>query len=128
MRYVSLKEVLLAHQQTVRVFGGSDGLRDQTLVESALARPRAAFGDYQAYPDVSSKAAILLEGLIKNHGFVDGNKRTAVIVMIIFLGRNGHRVTASKKLLVDLAVGVASNKLDFDQILAWLKKHTKKIK
>lgn len=115
------------HEQTIAATGGSFGVRDEALVDSALARPRAGFGGYEVYPDVFSKAAILLEGLIKNHGFVDGNKRTAVVAMIVFLGRNSYRLLVDQKALVHFAVAIAESKFDTEQITAWLKKHSKKI-
>lgn len=128
MKYLSLKEVLSAHERAVRTLGGSHGTRDLALVESALARPRASFGDFEAYPDIFSKAAVLLEGLIKNHGFIDGNKRTATIVTISFLGRNGYKLDKDRLSgLVNFVVEIAEGKYDTEQIAAWLKKHTKKI-
>lgn len=125
--YLSLAEVTSLHEQTIAATGGSFGVRDEALVDSALARPRAGFGGYEVYPDVLSKAAILLEGLIKNHGFVDGNKRTAVVATIVFLGRNSYRLLVDQKALVHFAVAIAESKFDTEQITAWLKKHSKKI-
>lgn len=120
--------MLSAHERAVRTLGGSHGVRDLALVESALARPRASFGDFEAYPDVFSKAAVLLEGLIKNHGFIDGNKRTATIVTVAFLGRNGHRLNKDRlKDLVNFVVEIAEGKHDTEEITVWLKKHSKKL-
>jgi len=65
-KYLTLAEVLNLHEQTIAATGGSFGVRDETLIDSALARPRAGFGGFEAYPDVFSKAGVLLEGLIKN--------------------------------------------------------------
>ena len=118
---------MLIHNAAIRRYGGSDGVRDAGLVESALARPRASFGDYEAYPDLYSKAAVLIEGLIKNHGFVDGNKRTASATTAVFLQKNGYYYTIGQKALVDFVVEVAEGKYDTDQIATWLKKHSKKI-
>ena len=126
MHYISLREVLLIHNAAIRRYGGSDGVRDAGLVESALARPRASFGDYEAYPDLYSKAAVLIEGLIKNHGFVDGNKRTASATTAVFLQKNGYYYTIGQKALVDFVVEVAEGKYDTDQVATWLKKHSKK--
>lgn len=126
MQYVSLREVLLIHVAAIRRYGGSDGVRDAGLVESALARPRASFGDYEAYPDLYSKAAVLLEGLIKNHGFVDGNKRTGIAAVSVFLQKNGHYFSASETALWKFVVAVAEAKFDIDQIAAWLKTHSKR--
>lgn len=127
MQYISLREVLLIHIAAIRRYGGSDGVRDTGLVESAIARPRASFGDYEAYPDLYSKAAVLLEGLIKNHGFVDGNKRTASATTSVFLQKNGYDFTSSETALWKFVVGVAENKFDTEEIATWLNKHTKKI-
>ena len=126
MQYISLREVLLIHIAAIRRYGGSDGVRDAGLVESALARPRASFGDYEAYPDLYSKAAVLLEGVIKNHGFVDGNKRTASATVSVFLQKNGHYYNASQKVLVEFVVEVAEGKFDTEEITSWLKKPSKK--
>ncbi|SRR3989344_111513 len=126
-QYISLAETLNLHEQTIAATGGSFGVRDETLVDSALARPRAGFGGYEVYPDVFSKAAILLEGLIKNHGFVDGNKRTAVVLMLIFLGRNSYRLHVEQRALISFAVQIAKGKYETEEIVAWLKKHSKKI-
>ncbi|MDP3992901.1 MAG: type II toxin-antitoxin system death-on-curing family toxin [bacterium] len=126
MQYISLREVLLIHIAAIRRYGGSDGVRDAGLVEPALARPRASFGDYEAYPDLYSKAAVLLAGLVKNHGFVDGNKRTATAATSVFLQKNGYDFIASETALWKFVVAVAEGKYDTEEIAAWLKKHTKK--
>lgn len=117
----------MVHIATIRRYGGSDGVRDAGLVESAIARPQASFGNYEAYPDLYSKAAVLLEGLIKNHGFVDGNKRTASATTSIFLQKNGYDFTASETALWKFVVALAEGKYNTEQIATWLKKYTKKI-
>ena len=127
VQYLSVKELLVLHGKTIAATGGSAGIRDESLVESALARPRAGFGDFEAYPDIFSKAAILFEGLIKNHGFVDGNKRTAAVATIIFLSRNGYWLRVGQMALVSFSVGIAAHQHQSDQIAAWLTKHSKKI-
>lgn len=127
MRYVSLREVLLIHAAAVSRYGGSDGVREIGLIESAISRPRASFGDYEAYPDLFSKAAVLLEGLVKNHGFIDGNKRTAIATTSVFLQKNGRDFAPGQKELVIFVVEVAEGVCSTDEIAAWLKKHSKKI-
>ncbi|HSX42304.1 MAG TPA: type II toxin-antitoxin system death-on-curing family toxin [Candidatus Saccharimonadales bacterium] len=127
MRYVSLKEVLLAHTVSIKRYGGSEGVRDQGLIESALARPQARFGDYEAFPDVFAKAAALLEGLVKNHGFVDGNKRTGIIVTAVFLQKNGFEFKSGHDALLEFTVAVAEGKYDLEAASLWLKKNTKKV-
>jgi death-on-curing protein len=125
--YVSIGDVLAIHQTLIELYGGSNGVRDIGLVESAIARPQAAFGGYDAYPTLFEKAAVLMQGLIKNHGFVDGNKRTGTAVMSIFIKLNGRKLHLSDTQLEDLAVKVAEDKLDLESLTAWLKKYSKKI-
>lgn len=128
VKYLSPQEVLRIHFKMVKLFGGSHGIRDLTLVESAVARPQAGFGDFEAYPDLFLKAAVLMHSLLKNHPFVDGNKRTATTSCGIFLKRNGYSVIVSQKALVKFALAVENSSLQPEKIAAWLKKHSKKIK
>ena len=125
--YVSIGQVLAIHAILIENFGGSDGVRDIGLVESALARPQASFGGYDAYPTLFEKAAVLMQGLIKNHGFVDGNKRTGTAVMSIFIKLNDHKLHVNDQQLEDLAVEVAEDELDLEALTTWLKKHSKKV-
>ena len=85
---ISLKEVLYLHEQSIKDFGGSHGIRDHGLLESAIERPNATFGGEELYPTIFLKAAALLESIVKNHPFVDGNKRTGWLAcnatMILF--------------------------------------------
>ncbi|MEX2012676.1 MAG: type II toxin-antitoxin system death-on-curing family toxin [Patescibacteria group bacterium] len=119
--YVSIGDVLAIHETLVQLYGGSAGVRDITLVESALARPQAGFGGYEAYPTLFDKAAVLMQGLIKNHGFVDGNKRTGTAVAAIFIKLNGHKLGATDTQLENLAVNVAEDKYSTEELAAWLK-------
>lgn len=121
MKYISFKETLRIHTVAIKRYGGSIGVRDQGLIESALARPRASYGDYEAYPDVFTKAAVLLEGLVKNHGFVDGNKRTAIAVTSVFLQKNGFYFLSNKDELVRFVLDVSTDKLDIEESAEWLK-------
>lgn len=125
--YVSIGQVLAIHAILIQNFGGSDGIRDIDLVESALARPQAGFGGYDAYPSLFEKAAVLMQGLIKNHGFVDGNKRTGTAVMSIFIKLNDHKLHLTDLQLEDLAVKVAEDRIDLEALAIWLKKHSKRI-
>lgn len=128
MDYVSLREVLLIHAASIKKYGGSQGIRDQGSVESAIARPRASFNDYEAYPDIYSKAATLLEALIKNHGFIDGNKRTAISAVVIFFQKNNYDFVAGQKQLVEFVVEVAEGRHNLDTISSWLKKNSQSAK
>lgn len=89
MIYLTVAEVLFIHSAVVDETGGSHGLRDLKLLESAVAQPRQTFGGHDLYKGITRKAAILLVGLLKNHPFVDGNKRTALTVCGVFLQLNG---------------------------------------
>lgn len=126
-RYLATETVLEIHEELVIRYGGSHGVRDYGLVDSAVARPRAGFGDFEAYPDLFMKAAVLGHSLLKNHPFVDGNKRTAVASIGMFLEENGYQLIQSKNYLYRLALAVENNSLPEDQIAQWLKKHSKKI-
>ena len=102
----------------------SPGTRDDGLIESAVNAPFATFGGVELYPTLFDKAAQLLYGLIKNHGFIDGNKRTAIHSALMFLWLNKIEVYYTQKELVELAIDVASGLLAPPDIADWFKNHT----
>jgi death-on-curing protein len=120
VEYLTLEEVYLVHERLIQVIGGSSGLRDSGLLASAVARPQASFGGGDLYRDLWIKAAALMHSLIKNHPFVDGNKRTAVTATGIFLELNGHRFTASNEEVLRFAVKMAAEETELEEIAAWL--------
>lgn len=123
MQYLELDEVLRLHELSIQRYGGSLGLRDLGLLESALAAPKQTmFGD-DLYPDVAAKAAILLFALVKNHPFVDGNKRTGFASLIRFLRINGFILQASNDELYQFAMETATSILDKDAMGAWISAH-----
>lgn len=124
MEYLTLEEVYLLHERLIQLTGGSSGLRDPGLLESAVARPRASFDGEELYPDLWTKAAGLMQSLIKNHPFVDGNKRTAVTATAIFLELNHHRLTASNDEVLRFAVQAAGGQAELEEIAAWLEAHS----
>lgn len=128
VQYLTTDEVLYLHQALVDQFGGLAGVRDLGLVESAVARPQAGFGDFEAYPDVFLKGAVLGFSLLKNHASLDGNKRTAIGAMELFLEKNGFRIIAKNNERFRLAHDIEDSSLPEDKIAQWLKKHSKKIK
>ena len=128
IRYLGVKEVLRIHQQVIREFGGSHGVRDLGLLESAVARPKAGFGDYEAYPTVVEKAAVLLHSIAKNHAFVDGNKRTALTSARTFLKRNGFLIRSDHPALLSFTLDVAEGRIDEPAMAAWLSDHTRPIR
>ncbi len=125
MKYLTPHQVLAIHDQAVKRFGGSKGVRDMGLVESAVGRPQATYGGEDLYPAIFEKAAALLQSLLKNHPFVDGNKRTALSSAGIFLEMNGYKLINSHEEEVEFGVSVDNQNLTLEEIAAWLKKNTK---
>ncbi len=118
---MSRAAVLAMHADSVRLFGGSDGLRDASLLESALARPQHLFAYEQ--PDLCRLAAAYGHGIAKNHPFVDGNKRVAFLAATVFLERNGLTFTAPAAHAVAFVLGLADGTLDEEGFTAWLRDH-----
>ena len=125
MNYLYPTEILYLHKRVVEVSGGSADVRDQGLLESAVYRPQASFGGADLYPDVFSKAAALGHSIIKNHPFIDGNKRTGFEAMRLFLRINGWDLKASEDEKFRLVMEVSSGSgVDEHGIEAWLKEHS----
>lgn len=128
MNYLNINQVLAIHNEVIEQIGGSKGIRDMGLLESAVARPQATFGGIDLYPDIFSKAACLGHSLICNHSFIDGNKRTGYMAMRIFLNINGYDIEASLEERYKFAVEIAEKTRKEKAIAEWLKGHSKKIK
>lgn len=107
VRYLTLDEVLAIHAQWIELFGGSLGIRDVGLLESALAVPQASFGGQDMYESLHEKAGAYLYHIVKNHPFIDGNKRVAAAVALGFLGINGVTVDMDEDLLADFVLAMA---------------------
>ena len=121
---ISLQEVLQLHENSIRDYGGSSGIRDMNMLESALARPFQSFGNTEFYPTIFEKAAALLESIIKNHPFVDGNKRTGFLAVFALLYRNKFELLATKEAAYDFIINVASSQITFEEIILWLKENS----
>lgn len=117
---ILLEEVLAIHGVLIQKYGGSDGIRDEGLLIAALERPFAGFGTTEFYPKPVEKAAAILESVVKNHPFVDGNKRTGYVLMRLILMHYGQDIRASQDEKYDFVIQVASGELDFEGIKAWL--------
>lgn len=115
------------HAVAVEEFGGSPGIRDRGLLESAIGRPLATFGGKYLYETAFKRAAALAESVVLNHGFVDGNKRTAIYAMAALLEREGHSIQAARGELRDLALAIASRSRGVDDIAAWLERHSEAV-
>lgn len=127
MKYLSVQDVLLLHTTAIDASGGSHGLRDFGLLESAVARPQVTFAGKDLYPDIFLKAAALIHGLLRNHSFIDGNKRTAMYAAMTFLELNKYKFNAPQQEVVTFALKVENKNLSVHQIAKWLKKHSQKI-
>ena len=126
MKYLTAGQVLFIHSRLIDETGGSHGIRDVGLLQSAVSRPKATFGGKDLYPDIFHKAAAFMESLIKNHPFIDGNKRTAITSVGIFLQSNGYYLKTTQKELELFTLSVATGKTSLDDIVKWLKKHSSK--
>ena len=123
MKVLSKRQILLLHQQLVDETGGSPGLRDEGLLDSALNAPFQVFGDTSAFPSLQQKAARLCYGLVKNHPFIDGNKRIGAHAMLVFLAVNGLELSYTQQELADIILQVASGEKGYEDLLAWLLTH-----
>ena len=123
MRMLDKRQVLLLHQQLVEETGGEQGVRDEGLLESALYAPFQEYGDAVAYPSLQQKAARLCYGLVKNHPFVDGNKRIGAHAMLVFLAVNGIELCYEQQELIDVILAVASGETDRQGLLQWILDH-----
>ena len=123
MILLTVEEVIELHEKLVGRTGGSHGLRDKSLLESAVYSAVSAFGDSEAYPSVEEKAARLMFSLTNNHAFVDGNKRIGVLTMLMTLQLNNIKLSYTQAELIDLGLSVADGSANYDAILTWIKKH-----
>ena len=123
MRTLSKRQILALHDHLIAETGGQSGLRDEGLLESALAAPFAAFGSEELYPTLVQKAARLGYGLVKNHAFIDGNKRIAAHAMLTFLALNGVEPRYTQQELSDIFLKLAAGEAEYEDLLAWVKEH-----
>lgn len=123
MKHLTKRQVLLLHEQLLEEFGGTAGIRDEGLLESALASPFQTFGGQNLYPSVQAKAAQLGFGLVCNHPFVDGNKRIGAHVMLVFLALNGIELSYTQQELIDVIFSVAAGQATAANLLQWIIDH-----
>ena len=121
------RQVLWIYRRVIEETGGTFGLRDEGLLRSALARPQASFGGQDLYPTLFEKGAALLESLVMNHPFADGNKRVAWECLDMVLELNGHRLTTSHKENFKLVMRVIERKATVQDVADWLKKHLRRL-
>ena len=128
IRYLFIDEVMVIHDRMIKIFGGREDVHDFTMLHSATERCKATFGGRDLYQTIFDKASALVQSLILNHPFDDGNKRTAFASCSLFLYYNQCELEYSKSEAIKFTLDVDSHKLNFEQISLWLKKHTKKMK
>ena len=121
MIWLSLDMVETFHRESIVRYGGSDGLRDAGLLASALARPENIQG-YEPDADIFRLAAAYVAGIVKNHPFVDGNKRTGALAGYVFLVLNGVHVELVEAEIVAMIIGLAASEVDESEIAAWYRK------
>ena len=120
---ISTKEVVEIHKLLIETFGGSDGIRDFSGLDAALAGPFQTFGNNDLYPTPINKAAALIESILINHPFIDGNKRTGYVLMRIFLISNGLDINATQEEKYSFVISIASGKNKLEEIIEWLNNH-----
>lgn len=119
----SKEKVLLLHQLMAQEIGGSIGVRDEGLLESALETAFSSFDGQEFYPSKEEKGARIGYSLISNHAFVDGNKRIGVYVMLTFLEVNGIRLDCTNEDVVHIGLSVADGSMDYETLLTWIREH-----
>ncbi|MEP2667616.1 MAG: type II toxin-antitoxin system death-on-curing family toxin [Cyclobacteriaceae bacterium] len=117
---ILLEEVEIIHDILIERYGGTKGIRDKGALESALNRPYQTFDSKQLYPEPIDKAAAIFESLITNHPFIDGNKRTAFVLMRLMLMEHKTDIVGSENEKYNFVIKAASGELTFDQIKDWI--------
>ena len=123
MKVLSKRQILLLHSALIEQTGGTDGIRDEGLLESALHAPFQSFAEQELYSSLLEKAARLGFGLICNHPFVDGNKRIGTHAMLVFLNINQIELCYEDDELIAVILSVASGTMDYNGLLSWLQEH-----
>jgi death-on-curing protein len=123
MRYLSLDEVLELHDMAIKQTGGAGGVRDLGALKSAMAQPYSAFGGQDLYPTLADKASALAFSLVRNHPFVDGNKRIGHAAMETFLILNGWELTADVAEQEGVILGVAASQIGREPFTEWVRAH-----
>lgn len=121
---ITLSEVEEIHKTLIETFGGANGTRDVFALESAIGRPYQTFDNTELHPTALHKAAALIESILINHPFIDGNKRTGYVLARILLIENGFDIRASQEEKYKWVISIASGQIKFEEIIEWLNRHT----
>lgn len=120
---ISLADVMVIHARLLERYGGLPGVREPELLASAIARPFQTFGGEDLYPTSIDKSAAILESIVRNHPFLDGNKRTGYALAELMLLSFGIKIMATEDQKYDFVIAVAEGRLDYEGIKAWLQAH-----
>lgn len=123
MKKLTKEQIILLHRELIKETGGLDGIRDEGLLDSALNTPFQSFDGVDSFPSIQQKAARLGFGLIKNHAFVDGNKRIGTHAILVFLALNGIEIDYTQEELSDTILSVASGDCSFENLVKWIADH-----
>ncbi len=124
---IKVELVITIHELLIEKYGGIQGIRDSKGLDSAIIRPFMTFDQQELYPTPVSKAAALIESLICNHPFLDGNKRIGYVMMRFFLLQNKLDIKATQSEKYDFVIKIANGQIQFDQILAWIEEKGKEV-
>lgn len=124
---ITIEHVLDLHRISIDLYGGSLGIRDEGYLQSALERPFSTFGGEDLYTTAFQKAAAILESILKNHPFIDGNKRTGFFACGSILMSYNWRIITNNTEAYDFVIKVASTHMEFDEIVSWLQDHSESI-
>ena len=123
MKYISIDYILKLHEKLIIATGGSRGIRDIELLESAIENSKATFAGEDLYKSNEEKCCSICYSIVNNHAFIDGNKRIGIYVMLVLLEYNGIKLSFTQKELIDLGLGIATGELKQENVLAWIKNH-----
>ncbi|WP_296619045.1 type II toxin-antitoxin system death-on-curing family toxin [Marivirga sp.] len=117
---ISKKEAIEIHKTLVKEFGGSTGIRDLNLLDLAINRSIQTFGGKELYANPTEKSASILESIVKNHPFIDGNKRTGYVLARLYLMEENMDLNATEDEKYNFIISISEGKLNFDEILKWI--------
>jgi death-on-curing protein len=123
MKTLSKETIISLHSELITKSGGTDGVRDTHLLDQSVNSPFHTFGGQYLYPNIEAMAAHLAFSLIKNHPFIDGNKRIGILAMMVFLDINGHPITCTDDELISLGWGLADTSVTEADLLNWITAH-----
>ncbi len=124
---ISLDEVLQIHEILIKRFGGTSGLRDKNLLAASLQRPFATFDQAELYPTTIERGAAILESIVTNHPFLDGNKRTGYTLMRLMLLNENLDISASEDEKYEFVIAIAEGNFNFEEIRKWIQEHVKSV-